>query len=121
MSNHFHLLVRVPHRSEGFDVPLEVILARMERAIGDEVMALVRTQLDLWTRSGSHGYNRCRGGQSRWHNRKHQTSVIHLVWDLFTSRFDSLFFGGLGFLGDFKLGPLAEVEAELSSAPIGQL
>jgi len=35
MSNHFHLLVRVPHRSEGFDVPLEVLLARMERAVGD--------------------------------------------------------------------------------------
>ena len=52
MSNHFHLLVRVPHRPDGFDVPLEVILARMERAIGDEAMALVRTQLDLWTRSG---------------------------------------------------------------------
>jgi REP element-mobilizing transposase RayT len=52
MSNHFHLLVRVPHRPEGFDVPLEMVLARMERAIGDEAMALVRTQLDLWTRSG---------------------------------------------------------------------
>ena len=52
MSNHFHLLVRVPHRPDGFDVPMEVILARMERAIGDEAMALVRTQLDLWTRSG---------------------------------------------------------------------
>jgi len=48
MSNHFHLLVRVPHRTEG----LEVLLARMERAVGEEAMALVRTQLDLWTRSG---------------------------------------------------------------------
>ena len=52
MSNHFHLLVRVPHRPEGFDVPLEVVLARLERAIGDKAMALVRTQLGLWTRSG---------------------------------------------------------------------
>ena len=52
MDNHFHLLVRVPHRPEGFDVPLEVVLARLERAIGDEAMALVRTQLELWTRSG---------------------------------------------------------------------
>ena len=35
MSNHFLLLVRVrvPHRPPGFEVPLEVILARMERAI----------------------------------------------------------------------------------------
>ena len=52
MSNHFHLLVRVPHRPEGFDVPLEVVLARLERAIGNEAMALVSKQLDLWTRSG---------------------------------------------------------------------
>ncbi len=52
MSNHFHLLARVPHRPDGFDVPLEVILSRMERAIGDEAMELVRTQLDLWTHSG---------------------------------------------------------------------
>ena len=52
MSNHFHLLIRVPHRPAQFDVPLEVILARMERAIGNEAMAQVRTQLDLWTRTG---------------------------------------------------------------------
>ncbi len=90
MSNHFHLLVRVPHRPEGFDVPLEVILARMERAIGDEAMALVRTQLDLWTRSGLSGvieewrqkqvdrmfslseFMRCvKLRFTRWHNRKH--------------------------------------------------
>ncbi len=90
MSNHFHLLVRVPHRPEGFDVPLEVILARMERAVGDEAMALVRTQLDLWTRSGLTGaieewrqrqvarmfnlseFVRCvKIRFTRWHNRKH--------------------------------------------------
>ena len=52
MSNHFHLLVRVPHWPEGFDVSLEVVLARLEGAIGDEAMALVRTVLDFWTRSG---------------------------------------------------------------------
>ena len=33
MSNHFLLLVRVPHRPPGFEVPLEVILVRMEWAI----------------------------------------------------------------------------------------
>ena len=90
MSNHFHLLVRVPHRPEGFDVPLEVVLARLERAIGDEAMALVRTQLDLWTRSGltdvieewrkrqlARMFNlsefvRCvKLRFTRWHNRKH--------------------------------------------------
>ena len=90
MSNHFHLLVRVPHRPEGFDVSLEVILARMERAIGDEAMALVRTQLELWTRSGLTDvieewrqrqvarmfslseFVRCvKLRFTRWHNRKH--------------------------------------------------
>ena len=55
MSNHFHLLVRVPHRPAGLDVPLEVILARMKWAVGDEAMALVRTLLELWTRSGMTG------------------------------------------------------------------
>jgi hypothetical protein len=34
MSNHFHLLVRVPHRPEGVDVPLEVVVARPARALG---------------------------------------------------------------------------------------
>jgi len=90
MSNHFHLLVRVPHRPAGFDVPLEVILVRMERAVGEEAMALVRTQLDLWTRLGldpvieewrqrqmARMFNlsefvRCvKLRFTRWHNRKH--------------------------------------------------
>jgi REP element-mobilizing transposase RayT len=89
MSNHFHLLVRVPHRPAGFDVPLDVMLARMERAVGDEAMALVRTQLDLWTRSGldsaieewrqrqiarmfnlSEFVRRVKLRFTRWHNRK---------------------------------------------------
>ena len=38
MSNHFHLLVRVPHRPAGFDVPLEVVIARLERALGQDAM-----------------------------------------------------------------------------------
>ena len=52
MSNHFHLLVRVPHRPEGFDVPLETVVARLERALGEEAMALVHTQLEFWQRAG---------------------------------------------------------------------
>jgi REP element-mobilizing transposase RayT len=36
MSNHFHLLVRVPRRPEVGDLPLEVIFARMERAVGEK-------------------------------------------------------------------------------------
>jgi len=52
MSNHFHLLVRVPHRPEGFDVSLEVVVARLERALGQEAMALVRKRLEFWQRAG---------------------------------------------------------------------
>ena len=53
MSNHFHLLVRVPHRPEGLDVPLEVILARMERAVGEHAMKLVRRDLAFWETTGN--------------------------------------------------------------------
>ncbi len=52
MSNHFHLLVRVPHRPEGFEVPLETVVARLERALGQEAMALLRSQLEFWQRAG---------------------------------------------------------------------
>jgi putative transposase len=53
MSNHFHLLVRVPPRPEGFDLPLEVILARMERAVGEHAMKLVRRNLTFWETTGN--------------------------------------------------------------------
>ena len=52
MSNHFHLLVRVPHRPAGFDVPLEVVIARLERALGQDAMELLCKQLDFWQRAG---------------------------------------------------------------------
>lgn len=52
MSNHFHLLVRVPHRPEGFDVPLEAVVARLERALGEDAMTLLRKQLEFWQRAG---------------------------------------------------------------------
>lgn len=98
MKNHFHLLVRVPHRPEEFDVPLNVLLARMERAVGDEAMALVRTQLDLWTRSGLDSaieewrqrqidrmfnlseFVRCvKQRFTKWHNRQH--SRRGTIWE----------------------------------------
>ena len=53
MSNHFHLLVRVPHRPEGFDLPLDVILARMERAVGEYAMKLIRRDLAFWETTGN--------------------------------------------------------------------
>ena len=48
MDNHFHLLVRVPHRPDGFDVPLEVVVARLERALGVESAKLMHRNLEFW-------------------------------------------------------------------------
>jgi REP element-mobilizing transposase RayT len=48
MDNHFHLLVRVPHRPEGFDLPFEVVVARLEKALGVESAKLMHKQLDFW-------------------------------------------------------------------------
>ena len=48
MDNHFHLLVRVPHRPEGFDVPLEVVVARLDRALGEESAKLMHRDLEFW-------------------------------------------------------------------------
>ena len=48
MDNHFHLRVRVPHRPEGFDVPLEVIVARLDRALGEESAELMHRNLEFW-------------------------------------------------------------------------
>ena len=53
MTNHFHLLVRVPHRPKGLDVPLEVILARMERTVGEYAMKLIRRDLAFWETTGN--------------------------------------------------------------------
>ena len=48
MDNHFHLLVRVPHRPEGFDVALEVVVARLDRALGEESAKLMHRNLEFW-------------------------------------------------------------------------
>ena len=48
MDNHFHLLVRVPHRPEGFDVTLEVVVARLERVLGEESAKLMHRNLEFW-------------------------------------------------------------------------
>ena len=53
MDNHFHLLLRVPHRPVGLDVPLEVIVARMERAVGAYAMELVQRNLAFWRTTGN--------------------------------------------------------------------
>ena len=48
MSNHFHLLLRVPHRPEMADggPSLEELLAKLQKAVGAEQMKLVRLQLE---------------------------------------------------------------------------
>ena len=48
MDNHFHLLVRVPNRLEGFYVPLEVVVGRLERALGEEFLRLMHRNLEFW-------------------------------------------------------------------------
>ncbi len=53
MSNHVHILLRVPHRPEGFDVSLEAVIARLERALGEEAFALVRRDLEFWETTGN--------------------------------------------------------------------
>lgn len=48
MDNHFHLLLRVPHRPEGFDVDLEVIVARLDRALGEKSARKMHRDLAFW-------------------------------------------------------------------------
>ena len=48
MDNHFHLLVRVPHRPEGVNVSLEVVVARLDRALGEESAKLMHRNLGFW-------------------------------------------------------------------------
>ncbi len=52
MGNHFHLLIRVPERPAGFDVPLEQMLGMMDRAVGPERMKVLRSQFRVWERCG---------------------------------------------------------------------
>ena len=40
--------MRVPHRPEGFDVPLEVVVARLDRALGVESAKLMHRNLEFW-------------------------------------------------------------------------
>ena len=52
MGNHFHLLIRVPERPAGFDVPLEQVMEMMDRAVGPERMKVLRSQFRVWERCG---------------------------------------------------------------------
>lgn len=55
LGNHFQCLVRVPARPERWDVPMAVLLPRLERALGDAAMGQLRRKLDLWRESGNEG------------------------------------------------------------------
>ena len=55
MDNHFHLLVRVPHRPDEFDVPLELVVARLERALGEESATLMHRNLEFWRTTRNEG------------------------------------------------------------------
>ena len=64
MSNHFHILLRVPERpavvgeEAGAAISggpsLEELLRRLEAAVGAEQMRQIRKNLDLWQSSGAH-------------------------------------------------------------------
>src|SRR5690606_18351479 len=53
MSNHFHMLVRVPHRPEGDGPDVQTLLDRMKRAVGQEQFKLTVSELDMWARAGN--------------------------------------------------------------------
>ena len=52
MGNHFHLLIRVTQRPEGFNVPMEEMMGMMDRAVGPERMKVLRSQFRVWERCG---------------------------------------------------------------------
>ena len=53
MDNHFHLLVLVPHRPQEFDMPLEMVVARLDRALGEESAKLMHRNLEFWQTTGN--------------------------------------------------------------------
>ncbi len=55
MDNHFHLLLRVPRRPEGFDVPLDVVVDRLDRALGEKSAQKMHRDLELWRRAKNEG------------------------------------------------------------------
>jgi len=104
MSNHFHLLVRVPHRPKEFEVPLEVVVARLERALGETAAGELRKQMAFWeTTKNEAAIEEWRQRQvarmfslsefvkclkfrfTRWYNRKHGRKGV--LWE---SRFTSV-------------------------------
>ena len=53
MGNHFHILVRVPDRPEGFDLSLEDVLAKWGRAVGSDYREKMAKQMAIYEGNGS--------------------------------------------------------------------
>ena len=53
MGNHFHLLVRVVPRPEGFDVPLEELLVLWQNAVGEAWNKGMERQFEIYRQNGS--------------------------------------------------------------------
>ena len=53
MGNHFHILVRVPDRPEGFDPDFPTVLALWRNAVGKERREQMEHFFDLWQKNGS--------------------------------------------------------------------
>jgi len=53
MSNHFHILLRVPRRPEGFDLPLETVLERWKASVGDAWRKGMTRQFAAYEQSGN--------------------------------------------------------------------
>ncbi len=52
MGNHFHLLIRVPQRPAGFDVPFEELMALWQRAVGEAWNKGMQRQFEIWQEAG---------------------------------------------------------------------
>ena len=52
MGNHFHLLIRVPQRPEGFDVPFDELMALWQRAVGEAWNKGMQRQFEIWHEAG---------------------------------------------------------------------
>ena len=53
MGNHFHILLRVPDRPEGFDLDLDTLRGLWRKAVGHQRREQVDHFLDLWQTNGS--------------------------------------------------------------------
>lgn len=53
MGNHFHLLISVPQRPEGFDVPFEDLFTLWQRAVGEAWNKGQQRQFEIWREAGA--------------------------------------------------------------------